>query len=324
MPIKMTKNGWKIDVTRNGQRFRKLITSSRSDAEHAEREAIKALSNGKPLNVLSKPSGISMKNLYKLTHTLRWSQHKSNSQSRTGANLLDLMGCSDRLASHFLSQKSINNIEVCMIEKGLSHATMDKYKSALRIMCSVALDNGYIDEEPKIKLSGKSNRREKFLTHKDEDKFLLAMLDKGFHELYDASIVAIDTGSRASELLKLKREDYHEKTIIFIDTKNSDSRSIPLTNRANEIITNRLNNDKLFNLTYEQIKYQWRVIRESLGYDKQYCFHVCRHTFTTRLLMKRHPTPMVALLTGHKSLSSLNVYAHANTEHLREMIDTLN
>lgn len=324
MTITTVKNGWKVDVTRKGNRFRQLITESREKAEKVESTAIYCLSNGIPMKSTTGTLETTMLDLYQLTYTLRWSKHKSTSQSRTALNFISLMGCNRSAVRDILNQASLTEFEKLCARNKYSEATIDKYKSAIRAMCDVALSHGYIQSKPDIRFSGKSRRREKFLTKQDESKFLQCMLDKGFVELYNIACFAIDTGCRVSELLSLKKESYHNQTIILTDTKNGESRVIPLTARAESIIKERLSNVAIFGITYEQLKYQWRLVRTSLGYNDEYCFHVCRHTFATRLLMANNPTPMVKLLTGHKSNNSLQVYAHANTEHLRKMINTLN
>ena len=325
MPIKEIKNGWKVNVTRKGKRFIKLVTTSLEDAQKLEELAIFRLSNGIPMDLEVSQQETTMQALFRLTDALRWSKHRSDSQRKTAQVVIQKLNCEKCQIKDILNNDKLMNFEIQCTNEGLSLATIDKYKSALKAMIEIAHTKGFIDHKPELKHSGQARRRIQYFTKEQEANFLKHCLNYEYKELHDIAMFSIDTGCRASELLSLEAKHYHDKAILFKDTKNGDDRLIPLTDRANLIILERLKfQGKLFKLSYEQLKYQWRKIRESLELDSDYCYHVCRHTFATRLLQAGNASPMVQKLTGHRDANSLGVYSHANMKHLEQMIQTIN
>src|SRR5262245_32992943 len=83
----------------------------------------------------------------------------------------------------------------------------------------------------------KANKRDRFLSHEEIGRLLAAC--EG--DLRDMALLALSTGMRASEVMTLTREqvDLKRGLAILLDTKNGDSRSLPLSAEALELFARR-------------------------------------------------------------------------------------
>jgi len=105
--------------------------------------------------------------------------------------------------------------------------------------------------------------RERYLDHDEERRGLFSMPET----IQDEYVIAIDTGLRAEEQWGLRKTDINRAkrriTIRASEAKSGKSRSIPLTDRAWEIIERRL----LSNVPTEYVFWRW-VRDESTGEDR--------------------------------------------------------
>jgi integrase len=116
----------------------------------------------------------------------------------------------------------------------------------------------YIRGRAKKGVMVESDGRDRYLDHDEERRGLFGMPDT----IRDAYIFAIDTGVRAEEQWGLRKTDVNRAkrriTVRATESKSGKSRSIPLTDRAWEIIERRL----LSNVPTEYVF--WRWVRDEL------------------------------------------------------------
>jgi len=130
--------------------------------------------------------------------------------------------------------------------------------------------------------------------------------------------IAIETGMRRGEIIKLKWSKYDsEKRIITVeDTKNGDDRAIPLSTKANEIINSIPKNDEyIFPIRGDSIGQAFRRITKRAKLN-DLRFHDLRHEATSRLFEKGLGIMEVSAITGHKDLAMLKKYTHLRAEEL--------
>jgi integrase len=126
-------------------------------------------------------------------------------------------------------------------------------------------------------------------------------------------LLAVETAMRLGELTSIKVGDFHEadRYVQLNDTKNGESRAVPLSNRASEIVkllcTNKKSDDDMVNVTGETIGLRFREVCKSLGIEDLH-FHDTRHEATTRLSKKLVNVLELSAVTGHKTLSNLKRY----------------
>ena len=103
------------------------------------------------------------------------------------------------------------------------------------------------------------------------------------------------------------------------DTKNGDSRDVPLSPQALELLRELTRNGRddqvVFPLHYEALKSAWRRACERSGINNLR-FHDLRHEATSRFFEKGLNVMEVAAITGHKDLRVLQRYTHLRAEDL--------
>lgn len=137
---------------------------------------------------------------------------------------------------------------------------------------------------------------------------------------------AIETGMRRSELLQLEwsRVDLEKRVIRILDTKNGEGRSVPLTLKAVEIISNLPKREgfeqMVFPLTPNALKLGFeRAIERSRIDDLR--FHDLRHEAVSRFFEKGLNVMEVASISGHKTLQMLKRYTHMQVDSILTKID---
>ena len=134
-------------------------------------------------------------------------------------------------------------------------------------------------------------------------------------------IVAVETAMRLGELLALEwvDVDFERRTAHLPTTKNGESRTVPLSNRAAQVLA-ALHDDavgKVFPNWKDTLSFEhaWHraVVKSGL---KDLRFHDLRHEATTRLFELGLNPLQVAAITGHKTLQMLKRYTHLRAEDL--------
>ena len=145
--------------------------------------------------------------------------------------------------------------------------------------------------------------------------------------------LVLNSGLRKSELLHLKWSDIDLKNrLLFIwDTKNKESRSIPLNDNAVKVIIRiprNLKSEYLFPSPVNQLKpwvdfrKDWKKALRKAGIE-DFTFHDLRHTFASHLVMAGVDLKTVQELLGHKSIEMTLRYAHLSSSHKKYGVDTL-
>lgn len=132
-------------------------------------------------------------------------------------------------------------------------------------------------------------------------------------------ILAIETAMRRSELLALRWSDVFlaDRYVRLHDTKNGESRDVPLSTRAYGLLNGlpRHISGRVFPTTADAIKkaFTRAVARAGLG---DLHFHDLRHEATSRLAEKLDNVLELSACTGHKTLSMLKRYYHPRAKDL--------
>ena len=134
-------------------------------------------------------------------------------------------------------------------------------------------------------------------------------------------LFAIETGMRRGEILSLTWENVHlgKRYVHLSDTKNGDSRDVPLSPQALELLGDLPGNIRsdqvVFPLHFEALKSSWRRACCRAGIS-DFRFHDLRHEATSRFFEKGLNVMEVAAITGHKDLRILQRYTHLRAEDL--------
>ena len=164
-----------------------------------------------------------------------------------------------------------------------------------------------------------------------------------FQKLYQAAsphfkpilLCAYTTGMRKGEILKLKWEDVDLENgyIIVKETKNNESRALPMDETLRENLVQLQEKSKyeyIFTTNHEKpyiykdaFKRAWTTALKRSGIVK--CrFHDLRHTFCSDLIVgEKEDIATVMELTGHKDIRMLKRYSHTREEAKKAAITKL-
>lgn len=141
-----------------------------------------------------------------------------------------------------------------------------------------------------------------------------------------ALLVAIETAMRLGELCSLRvgDVDLDGRTATLHDTKNGDTRVVPLSRRAGELLARLVQGkdekDQVFPLTSGSLGLYYREARTKAGLA-DIRFHDARHEAAIRLSKKLPNVIELSAVTGHRSLQSLRIYYHPDAADLAAKLD---
>lgn len=177
----------------------------------------------------------------------------------------------------------------------------------------------------------KNERNRRLSAH--EETLLMAEFDKDTREangqlaaggvrniwIKPLVLLALETAMRRSELLSLSWENIDlVKQVAFLpDTKNGDSRSVPLSKAAVAVLQGlpRSIDGRVFATTADAVKKAFSRAIERAGLV-DFHFHDARHEATTRLGRKLPNIIELARVTGHRDVNSLKRYYNPTAEEL--------
>ncbi len=134
--------------------------------------------------------------------------------------------------------------------------------------------------------------------------------------------LAIETAMRQGELLALTWDnvDLEARTAHLEDTKNGESRTVPLSSRAVAVLEAlpRPPGGRVCPLTAQAVKLAWKRACKRAGIEDLH-FHDLRHEATSRLAEKLNLLELAAV-TGHKDLRMLKRYYHPRATDLAKKL----
>jgi integrase len=130
--------------------------------------------------------------------------------------------------------------------------------------------------------------------------------------------LALETAMRRGELLALQWVDVDmgKRFVKLHTSKNGESREVPLSPKALEVLSNlKRTNGAVFPTTASAVEQSFRraIKRASLV---NFRFHDLRHSATSRLCRLVPNVVELSRITGHKTLGMLNRYYHVSAEEL--------
>lgn len=138
-----------------------------------------------------------------------------------------------------------------------------------------------------------------------------------------AFLFAMETAMRRGEILAIRKKHIFSDHIHLEDTKNGESRDVPLTKQARELLSLiSHNDDRLIPMTENAFRLQFERTKAKIGLEDLH-FHDTRHEAITRLVNTRKvPVEVLAKITGHKTIKVLvNTYYNPNVKDIVKMLD---
>jgi integrase len=223
-------------------------------------------------------------------------------------------------------------------EYARSPATCNKYLIVLARVLNLAVKEWRLmDRNPAADISKKKEPRGRvrFLSDAEREALFDACSASDWKGLHTLVMLAISTGARRGELINLKWSDVDLKTAraTVHDTKNGDSRVLPLVGKA----LDALRELKLQNSTRSEY-----VFPQASGFPGPYVhfdgywqdaltaakledfrFHDLRHTTASYLASQGASLLEIADTLGHRTLNMVKRYAHLAQSHKVRAIEKM-
>ncbi|EMT8255769.1 site-specific integrase [Neisseria gonorrhoeae] len=216
----------------------------------------------------------------------------------------------------------------------VSPTSVGRELTTLSAVCEHAMKEwGLLRENPVRKISKpkKSRARTRRPTEQEIADICAALLYRpnekpkmAVQRVAVAVLFAIETAMRAGEICGLKWADVNMRRRIahLPITKNGDSRDVPLSLRAAELIEQLRGIDDtwVFSLDAKSLDVLFRRARDNCGIQGPH-FHDTRREALTRL-SKKVPVEVLAKISGHRDLRILlNVYYRPDMADIAKMLD---
>ncbi|MCR5107282.1 MAG: site-specific tyrosine recombinase XerD [Lachnospiraceae bacterium] len=239
-----------------------------------------------------------------------------------------------------VKEKSLLSYVDFLREKDFKAATISRNIASIKALCSYCTKEGMISSDPSLNL--KSPKIEKKLPEiltMDEVARLLdqpggdtpkEIRDKAMLELLYA------TGIRVTELINLRVSDVNLRMCYIICRDSNKERVIPFGNKAREALQKYMkssreamlsdkNMDILFvNCSGSPMSRQgfWKIIKyyaRKAGIGADITPHTLRHSFAAHLVENGADLRAVQEMLGHSDISTTQIYANINHNHIREV-----
>ena len=219
--------------------------------------------------------------------------------------------------------------------KNVRPATFNLELRTLKAIFNVAKRWGYLEINPTDQITKlKVEEQRLCMTDSELQTFFRKLREeeqaaKSFHRRENLSLLMkyyeflLNSGIRRDEGLKLQRKNINsEQNIIFIEkTKNKETRIVPLTNRARDIIDS-LDDDLFSRLSGSYVSHMFAQIATKanlVGFK----LHSLRHTFATRLIDLGVDVLTVSKILGHSDIRTTMIYAKVRLEAMRNAVKLL-
>lgn len=222
----------------------------------------------------------------------------------------------------------------------LTAATANRYLAALSVATKWAWKElGWLPRNPVLEISkgGESAGIVRSLSNTERTALVAAAKASGDPNMHTAIMLALATGQRAGALRSLTWADvdFDRRALRLINTKNGESRWVPLIDIAFAELKAHLERDPtkegwLFKSTTREAAAEingkvWMDTKRAAGLtgDANFRFHDLRHTAGTYLNEAGASAIQIAAALGHKTLAMAQRYSHQSPEFTRSVFDKI-
>jgi integrase len=339
MAIRPKGNKWQVDVTWKGNRAPRVSVDTREEAERVAADFKAQLMKGQmpSADALASRSVAQMKAgvgtlgqlaQYTLLHHWRGTKGEETAEYNAFSWVTEL---GEDYPVIKINPAVIDEVTGRWAEQ-IKPSTINRKVAALSVMLKIARDRGVPLPEFKIKQRKEYSGRLRWFSDEELRDVLDFLQDDP--DLLDLVTIAVDTGFRYGELIKITPRDYSVATnkLSTWVTKGDTPRSVPLTPRARAVVLRRRADirdwEPLFpqRLNSSAISRRMRAWKKAAGLPDadEACFHTFRHTCCSRLVQKGVPLPVVQKWMGHADIATTMRYAHIAPNAFEEAVKALN
>ncbi|CAM5598352.1 Tyrosine recombinase XerC [Mycolicibacterium aubagnense] len=330
MGVTKRGGGWQVDFQLGGVRYQPAVFETQEAAEKWEFDTRQALKAGRPLPAapVAQVGGAdtgTVKNALRAAKEKRWAYKPGSTRTVLNAEtFVDWVG-ENTPANVALSEDKIHEfVQHLMNVRKVSNSTVNRYLSAISVLIEYARV-----AKPKLPFMKKGKSRTRFFTEEEVALVIQTLTIWGKHHERDLFIFLVDTGARPyAEACALQWENLRDRRVTFVDTKNGDDRTLPLTTRALEAVERqRACNGQMAgpwtDVTEWQMIELWRGVRGHLTQLEDTVVYTARHTCASWQVIKGIDLMRVMKWMGHRSYQTTLGYAHLAPDHLMDNLTAL-
>lgn len=229
--------------------------------------------------------------------------------------------------------------------KPKSRKTIKHYRDTLAVLFGFAKKWGWMGTNPMDSVSRITkirNERMRYLNDNERKALLEACKASDNAQLYTIVVFALSTGARKGEALNLTLDDLDLKrgTAIFRNTKNGDTRAVPVVGHLKSLLEEQVKTVTTQYAKLEQkppkrwlfprrdgqlpidIRTAWENARDKAGLI-DFRFHDLRHSTASYLAMNGASQLEIAEVLGHRTLQMVRRYAHLSESHVKGLVEQL-
>lgn len=230
-------------------------------------------------------------------------------------------------------------------ERPKSRKTMKHYRDLLALLFSHAKKWGWIGSDPMEgvrPITKLRNERTRYLDEEERKALLAACKASHNPQLYPIVVFALSTGARKGEILGLTLDDVslERDVAIFRNTKNTDTRAVPLVGHLKEVLKKQIRWSKSQYAKQKDtatkrwlfpgqdgtkpidIRNPWEKARDQAELV-DFRFHDLRHSTASYLAMSGASQLEIAEVLGHRTLQMVKRYAHLSESHVKGLVEGL-
>jgi len=213
------------------------------------------------------------------------------------------------------------------ISEGRAPSTINKYIHYMYTVWEVAKLNWdialpYRNPCELVKKEKVKDKIDRILSIEEYQDLLQACTKSNLDFLSEIVEFAYITAMRFGEITKLKTSNinFEKSTALLIDTKNGETRLVPLTSRALEICQKFRFREKLFDINRDKFRHYFEqaCFRAKV---KNFRFHDLRACAITNLFLNGWSIAEVSVVSGHKTWSELKRYTRIQPDTLVSKIN---
>lgn len=298
---------FRVEVQKDGQRARGRFDTLK-EAQEAEAQWLIQMPTKTVVREDKRGVPKTLQDLWEKNGGALWHGQKDRDNARRRLEkAIVILGAKTRLED--LTTDRLDTLVARLFDDDIQGTTINKYLSVLHKLLAWGHTRKWVGELPAFPWQQDNEGRIRWLTV-DEEEGLNRLLDDRTAAVVR---VAIATGMRRGEILGLTKKNLQSSKVYLWDTKNKLPRIIPVTSDTHALIAWLLD---VGLPSIHQLRYDWNKARKSLGLvgDEWFTFHVCRHTFATRLVEANVSLRIIQKLLGHKSIKTTERYAQV-TDH---------
>ncbi len=223
-----------------------------------------------------------------------------------------------------------------LLTRGYGPGTVCRYLGALSGILTFAVNEvEWLDKHPlrsgRVRKPPQPKGRTRFLTEEELTALLEACKQSHNQYLYPIVVVALHTGMRKEEIRSLQwsRVNLERGTVTLFDTKNGDTRVVPLTGEA-LVLMKELEQQRHPKVNWcfprwdglkpTEFERAWEVAVRKIP---DFRFHDLRHSAASYLAMSGASLLEVARFLGHRNIQMTMKYAHLTQDHNEKVVERM-